>query len=325
MTATQKTAVITGITGQDGAYLTKLLLSKNYKVVGTTRTYNPYALWRLEYLGVLDQIAIATCNTGDPMSAMSLILKHKPAEFYNLAAQSSVSLSFEEPASTLSYNIRSVVNILESIRILDPTIRLYQASSSEMFGNAAKLPVNESSPFDPINPYATSKAAAHWTVRNYREAFDLYCCSGILFNHESFLRSPRFFTKQIIQNAIEISEGRKDKLLVGNIDVRRDFGCAKRYVEAMWLMLQQETADDFVVCSGKSVSLREVVETILACFNIPNDVIEVDPQLYRPSETRDIFGDSEKARTTLNWHYDKPFADVVREIVSEERSQHKRI
>lgn len=324
MSATQQTAVITGITGQDGAYLTKLLLSKNYKVVGTTRTYNPYALWRLEYLGVLDPIEIVTCNTGDPMSAMSLLLKHKPTEIYNLAAQSSVSLSFDEPASTLSYNIRSVVNILESIRILDPSIKLYQASTSEMFGNAAQLPVNESTPFDPINPYATSKAAAHWTVRNYREAYDLYCCSGILFNHESFLRSPRFFTKQIIQNAIDIAAGRKDKLLVGNIDVRRDFGCAKEYVVAMWLMLQQEKADDFVVCSGKSVSLREVTETILDCLEIPHDVIQVDPKLYRPSETRDIYGDNKKARTQLNWHYDKPFSEVIREIVTEELAQAKR-
>ncbi len=318
MPQSQKTALITGITGQDGAYLSKLLLDRDYKVVGTTRTYNQHSLWRLEYLGVMDDISVVTCNTGDPMSAMSLMIEHKPDEIYNLAAQSSVSLSFAEPASTLSYNTRSVVNLLECMRILDQDIRLYQASTSEMYGNSRNLPVDESSPFDPINPYATSKAAAHWTVRNYREAYDLFCCSGILFNHESFLRSRRFFTKQIIGNAFDIKNGKQEKLFVGNIDIRRDFGCARRYVETMYLMLQQDKADDFVVCSGESVSLREVVESILDCVGLPHDVIEVDPRLYRPSETRDIYGNNQKAQTQLDWHYDTPFREVIQEIVEEE-------
>ena len=255
------------------------------------------------------------------MSVMRLLTEYQPAEIYNLAAQSSVSLSFASPVSTLAYNTNSVINLLECIRILNPDVRMYQASSSEMFGNAKRLPVDENSRFDPINPYATSKAAAHWTVRNYREAYGLFCCSGILFNHESFLRSPRFFTKQIIHNALEIAEGRKDKLLVGNIDVRRDFGCAKRYVEAMWLMMQQDSPDDYVVCSGKSISLRDAVCEILDCLDIPQSVIQLDPERYRPSETRDIYGDSSKAREKLGWHYDKPFAMVLREMVEEEKKQ----
>lgn len=315
-----KTAIVTGISGQDGGYLAKLLVSKSYKVIGTTRSYNPHTLWRMEYLGISDDVSIVTCDMSDPMSAMRLLIEHKPSEVYNLAAQSSVSLSFAEPATTLSYNTQSVANLLECIRILDPQIRLYQASSSEMYGNAQSLPVHELSRFDPINPYATSKSAAHWTVRNYREAYDLFCCSGILFNHESFLRSPRFFTKQIIGNAFDILNGRKKKLLVGNIDVRRDFGCAKRYVETMWLMLQQEKADDYVICSGKSMSLREVVESVVSCLGLPLSVIQADRALYRPSETTDIYGDNSKAKQDLGWEYDRSFSDVIEEMVEEERA-----
>jgi GDPmannose 4,6-dehydratase len=313
-----KTAIITGITGQDGSYLSKLLLSQNYRVIGTTRSYNHTNLHNLRYLKIDGQVELVECDLADITSIINLIGKRKPDEVYNLAAQSSVGLSFDQPIGTISFNSISVLNLLEAIRITNKNIRFYQASSSEMYGKVSHLPITEETPMHPLSPYAISKATAFWSVVNYRESYGLFACNGILFNHESYLRSENFFIKKVIRHSIEIAQGRRDELVVGQIDLKRDFGFAPRYVEAMWLILQHSVPNDYTICSGKSVSLREIIAHVFKKLDIPLSKLRVDTTLFRPVDILDIYGNNEKARTVLKWNYDLSFFDVLDELLDEE-------
>ena len=293
-------AIITGITGQDGAYLAELLISKGYKIIG----------------GVKDSENINKSRT-DENDVKKLLEKYKPTEFYNLAAQSSVSKSYQDPILTLSFNTLSVATILECIRQTDKTIKFYQASSSEMCGNVNSLPITENSTLYPVSPYAVSKCTSFWLTVNYRESFDMFCTSGISFNHESYIRNENFIIKKVLNTAFEILEGKKETLELGNIDIKRDFGYAPKYVEAMYLMMQHKTPDHYILASGKSISLKEVVFYIFDKLNISRDKIIVNKDLFRPNEIMDIYGDSSKAKKILNWEYEISFFDVLDIIIDE--------
>ncbi len=310
--------MITGITGQDGAYLSELLLKKGYKVIGITRSYSNSNLSKLKYLTIRNEVTLEECDLADIPSIIKIIQKHKPGEIYNLAAQSSVGLSFEQPIGTITFNTISVLNLLESIRLVDQPIRFYQASSSEMYGKVAHLPVTEHTPMHPLSPYAISKATAYWSVVNYRESYGLYACNGVLFNHESYLRTDNFFVKKTIKNAIAISKGQLDYLKVGNIDLKRDFGFAPEYVKAIWSILQQPNAEDYIICSGNSVSLRDIVNYVFNKLHIPLDKIVSDETLFRPTDIKDIYGDNTKAKQNLNWGYNLSFYDVLDHLIEEE-------
>ena len=316
-TQKRKTALITGITGQDGAYLARLLVDKNYSVTGTTRSDNPN-LSGLRHLDILDKIAVEKCDLTNQDAALRIIQKYNPHEVYNLTGQSSVGLSFKEPSLTAISNILPTLNLLEAIRTTDKNIRFYQASSSDMFGKAEKLPVREESPFRPISPYAVSKVSAHLITVSYREAFGLFSVSGIMFNHESYLRENNFFIKKIIRESLAILHGEQDVLRVGDVNVKRDFGFAPEYVRAMWLMLQKNTPEDFLICSGKSILLRDIIEYVFKKFNIPIEKLIEDKKLFRPADILDMYGDNTKARQKLDWHYDMDFFEALDMIIAEE-------
>lgn len=313
-----RTAIITGVTGQDGAYLSRLLLNKDYQVVGLLRSISGNNLDRLEYLGVLGRIKLVECDLMDITQILHVLREHKPHEIYNLAAQSSVSMSFQQPIGTIEANVHSVLNLLEAVRFTDPAIRFYQASSSEMFGKVNELPITETAHVHPLSPYAISKVTGHYICINYRESYGLFTSCGILFNHESYLRGETFFVKKLIRGAVEIRHGDRDHLEFGNLDIRRDFGWSEKYVEAMWLMLQQETADDFIICSGRSISLREIVHYVFDRLGISRDRIRVNEKFFRPTEIEDIYGSNEKARKVLNWNYDLDFREVLNHLIEEE-------
>ncbi|QQL50874.1 GDP-mannose 4,6-dehydratase [Mucilaginibacter ginkgonis] len=317
-----KIAVITGITGQDGSYLTQLLLSEGYKVIGLVRSYNNFNKHGLIYLNLIGKVKIEECDLLDFSSIIKILLKYKPDEFYNLAAQSSVGISFEQPIGTINYNTQSVLNILESVRLLAMHTRVYQASSSEMFGSVNTLPVTERTPLHPLSPYAISKASGYWIGVNYRESYGVHCVNGVLFNHESYLRGPHYFIKKVIKTSLDIKYGIADVLKVGNIDVKRDFGYAPDYVKAMWLSLQQDIADDYLICSGQSVYLREIITHVFKSLNIDNERLVEDPSLFRPTDIEDIYGDNTKAKTQLGWHYNKSFFEVLDILTAEEEKNH---
>ena len=310
------TALITGISGQDGAYLSRFLLNKNYKIIGLTREIKPF--FRLKYLGIEDDISIKKCNLLNLKQVTNIVDRYCPDEIYNLAAQSSVSQSFNNPSETITFNINSVVNILESIKQIEKSIKFYQASSSEMYGNVESLPINEKTPMHPLSPYAISKVAAHWITINYRESFDLFTCCGILFNHESYLRGENYFLKKVIRESLEIKNKKRKYLKVGNIDIRRDFGYSPKYVEAMWLMLQNNFPEDYIVCSGKSVLLRDIVYYILDKLNIDRKRVVIDRSLFRPRDISDIYGNAQKAKDILNWNYSIDFYEVLDMLIEEE-------
>lgn len=313
-----KTAIITGITGQDGAYLSKYLLEKNYCVIGLTRNNHNENVKRLEKLDVLDKIIIKECDLLDFSSCIKVLKEFCPDEIYNLAAQSSVGLSFKQPIGTIQYNILSVLNILESIKFLNLESRYYQASSSEMYGKVTNLPIYIDTPFHPLSPYAISKATAFWTVSNYRESYGLYACNGVLFNHESLLRDQTFFIKKVIIEAIKIKKDNNHLLHVGNIEVKRDFGYSPKYVEAMWLMLQKEFPKDYIICSGVSTSLKTIIEYVFKSLGIPFDKFVVDPTLFRPNEIIDIYGDNKLAKEELGWEYDMTVEDILDIMIEDE-------
>jgi len=313
-----RTAVITGVTGQDGAYLSRFLLTKNYRVIGLTRNNHSENVKRLVRLDILDQITVRECDLLDFSSFLKILMEFNPDEIYNLAAQSSVGLSFEQPIGTIQYNILSVLNILESIRFLKLKSRFYQASTSEMYGKVNNLPVHLETPMHPVSPYAISKATAFWTVSNYRESYGLYACNGVLFNHESPLRDGIFFIKKVITEAFKIKNDPAHILRVGNIDLRRDFGYSPKYVEAMWLMLQKDVPGDYIICSGVSTSLKSIIEYVFTALDIPPDKYIVDPALFRPNEISDIFGDSEPAREKLGWQYDYTIYDILDLMIKDE-------
>ncbi len=314
-----KKAIITGITGQDGAYLSRLLLEKGYSVIGLIRSLSGSSRNRLKYLNVDKDIQFLECDLRDLSQVLNIIKSIQPDEIYNLAAQSSVSLSFQQPIGTMDYNIHSVLNILESIRLLNPEIKFYQASSSEMFGKVNVLPISEESHVHPLSPYAISKVTGHYICINYRESYNLFTSCGILFNHESYLRGETFFVKKLISGALDLLKGRKAYLEFGNLDIRRDFGWSEKYVEAMWLMLQQDTPDDYVISSGKSISLREIVYYVFDSLKLDHSLIRINQQLFRPTEIEDIYGTNEKAKEKLNWEYDLDFREVLDKLIAEEQ------
>jgi len=313
-----KTAIITGISGQDGAYLSKLLLEKGYKVVGTSRSILEGNFDKLRLLSIAKQVVIEECDLLEPSIVIALISKYKPDEIYNLSAQSSVGVSFKQPIGTINFNIVSVLNLLEAIRIVKPNIKFYQASSSEMYGKVSNLPVKINTPMHPLSPYAISKASAHWIVINYRESYGLFSCNGVLFNHESFLRSSGFFVKKVISESVQNRNNPGWILKVGNIDIKRDFGYSPNYVEAMWLMLQAKTPNDYIICSGKSITLRSIIEYIFNKLNISLDRIVIDEELIRPTEIEDMFGDNSPAKKELGWNYNLDFFHILDVLIQQE-------
>ncbi len=315
-----KTAIITGISGQDGPYLAKLLLEKGYKVVGTVRSYRCANNKNFEYLGIEKEVVIEELDLLDMANVIRIIQKYKPDEIYNLAAQSSVGLSFYQPLGTFSFNTTSVNNLLESIRLFSPTTKLYQASSSEMYGRVKTLPITLETPMNPISPYGVSKMASYFMVKTYRESYDLFVCNGVLFNLESYLRSDNFFVKKVIKDSIAIKNGKLDKLIVGNLNIKRDFGYAPKYIEAMWKILQADNPSDFIICSGKSILLRDIVEYIFDKMNLDKTLIVEDKSLFRPNEIEDIYGDNSKAKEVLGWEYSMSFYEVLDILIEEELS-----
>lgn len=313
-----KVALITGVTGQDGSYLAKLLIDNNYKVIGTVRSYRCTSKANFQYLGIENDLLIEELDLLDISNVIRLIIKYKPNEIYNLASQSSVGLSFDQPIGTFSFNTTSVNNLLEAIRLFSPMTKLYQACSSEMFGRVESLPITLDDPMRPISPYGVSKMASFHMAKIYRSSYNVFVSNGILFNHESYLRSNNFFIKKVITDAIRIKRNKLDCLRVGNIDIKRDFGYAPKYVEAMWKMMQLDKPDDLIICSGESVLLRDVVEFVFDKLSIDKKLIIQDEKLFRPDEIYEICGDNTRAKDLLGWNYEDSFFDVLDLLVSEE-------
>jgi len=313
-----KTALITGITGQDGSYLAKLLIEKGYKVIGTVRSSRCSNRENFMYLGIDDDVIVEELDLLDMTNIVRLIQKYKPCEIYNLAAQSSVGLSFEQPIGTFSFNTISVNNLLETIRLFSSDTKLYQASSSEMYGRVDNMPITVDTPMHPISPYGISKMASFFMLKTYRESYGLYVANGILFNHESYLRSNNFFIKKIIRDSISIKNKKIEYLNVGNLNVKRDFGYAPSYVEAMWKMMQKDEPDDFIICSGKSILLRDIVEYVFDKLGLDKNLIIEDERLFRANEIEDIYGDNTRAKKVLNWDYNYSFFDVLGILIDEE-------
>jgi GDPmannose 4,6-dehydratase len=315
-----KKALICGVSGQDGAYLAQLLLNKGYEVHGTSRDAQIAAFGSLSALGILDKVKVESMAVNDFRSVLQTLNKVRPDEVYNLAGQSSVGLSFQQPVETLESISVGTLNLLEAIRFIKQPIRFYNAGSSECFGDTRGAAADEATPFHPRSPYAVAKAAAFWEVANYREAYGLFALSGILFNHESPLRPNRFVTKKIIATACRISAGSAEKLHLGNISIARDWGWAPEYVEAMWLMLQQDIPDDFVIATGETHSLEEFVAEAFHSLGLNwRDHVLTDPSLYRPTEITVGKGDPSKAWKILGWRAKYKMRDVVRMMVEHER------
>jgi len=314
-----KKALITGVTGQDGAYLSSILLEKGYKVYGTVRDSITLHSRNLRLVGIENRLDLFPTDLLDLSNVIRLVERIKPDEIYNLASQSSVGLSFEQPIGTVEFNIMSTMNLLEAIRILPFKAKFYQASSSEMYGKTSELPVTEKTALHPVSPYAVSKAASHWMTVNYREAYGLFCCCGILFNHESVLRAEHFVTKKIISTATRISGGSNETLRLGNIEIKRDWGFAPEYVRAMWLMLQQDEPDDYVIATGEAHSLREFVDLAFSHAGLDwEDHVTTDEALYRPSEIDVIYGNPAKAKERIGWEYNLPFEKLIKLLIEEE-------
>lgn len=297
-----KTALICGISGQDGAYLAQLLLSKGYTVCGTSRDAQISSFQNLVRLGIRDQVKTCSMALNDFRSVLQVITKVQPDEVYNLAGQTSVGLSFELPVETMESITLGTLNLLEAIRFIGAPIKLYNAGSSECFGDTGNTPATETTSFRPRSPYAVAKAAAFWQVANYREAYHLFACSGILFNHESPLRPQRFVTQKIVATACDIANGKSAKLYLGNTSIQRDWGWSPEYVDAMYRMLQQEQPDDFVIATGKAHSLADFVAEVFDYLGLNwQDHVEIDQSLYRPTDIAISCGDATKAKQVLGW------------------------
>ncbi len=317
-----KRALIIGISGQDGTYLTKFLLSKGYEVHGTSRDADLSNFSGLKKLNIYDKVSLHSMSLIDFRSVMQTILQVEPTEIYNLSGQTSVGLSFLQPVETLESISIGTLNILEVIRFHKLQTKFYNACSSECFGDTDGKPANEETPFRPRSPYAVAKAAAFWQLSNYREAYNLFACSGILFNHESPLRPKRFVTKKIIETACRISKGSNEKLKLGNISIKRDWGWAPEYVEAMFKILQNSKPDDFVIATGKSITLEEFIQKTFEYFNLNyKDYLEYDNSLIRPTDLSNSLGDPSKAKKILNWHPKYFVDDVVRMMIEDELSK----
>src|SRR4051794_3802174 len=303
-------AVITGITGQDGSYLAELLLDQGYEVTGVVRRSSSPNLWRIEHL--LDRIQLRPADLLDQLSLMRIIADVRPQEFYNLAAMSFVPASWDQPMLTGEFNSQGVIRCLEAIRQVDSSIRFYQASSSEMFGKVREVPQTELTPFYPRSPYGVSKVFGHYITVNYRESYNLFACSGLLFNHESPRRGLEFVTRKVTDGVARIKLGLTDTLALGNLDAKRDWGFAGDYVRAMWSMLQQDRPDDYVIATGISHSVRDLVEVAFGHVGLDwRKHVTLDPKLIRPAEVEHLIGDSTKARTELAWQPSVDFAGLI--------------
>lgn len=311
-----KRALICGISGQDGAYLAKLLLERGYTVCGTSRDAQISSFRNLVRLGIRDQIKLESAALTDFRSVLQVLMKTQPDEVYNLAGQSSVGLSFEQPVETLESISIGTLNLLEAIRFTGAPIKFYNAGSSECFGDIGDCAADETTPFRPRSPYAAAKAAAFWQVANYREAYGIFACSGILFNHESPLRPQRFVTQKIVSAACQIAKGSQEKLYLGNVNIQRDWGWAPEYIEAMYLMLQQEQADDYAIATGESHKLEDFVTTAFACVGLDwQEHVVTDASLLRPTDLAISRGNPDKAREKLGWEAQYKMPDVVRMMV----------
>ncbi|MBC8364717.1 MAG: GDP-mannose 4,6-dehydratase [Actinobacteria bacterium] len=309
-----KRALITGITGQDGSYLAELLLEKGYDVVGMVRRSSTVNFERITHL--MNDVEFPTGDLLDQMSMVEVLQKHRPEEVYNLAAQSFVQTSFSQPVLTGETTALGVTRLLDAIRMVDDSIRYYQASSSEMFGKVQEVPQTESTPFYPRSPYGVAKVYGHWITINYRESYDLHASSGILFNHESPRRGLEFVTRKITHGVAQIALGQATELRLGNLDAQRDWGFAGDYVDAMWRMLQQDSPDDFVICTGETHSVREFCELAFGRVGLDySDHVVVDERFFRPAEVDLLVGDAAKAQERLGWVPRTSFTELVEMMV----------
>jgi GDPmannose 4,6-dehydratase len=307
-------ALITGITGQDGAYLAEFLLHKGYEVHGMVRRASTEGFERMDHLRA--RLRLHQADLLDQLSIVTLLNEIRPHEVYNLAAQSFVPTSFLQPLLTAEFTALGVTRVLEAIRLVDPAIRFYQASSSEMFGRVVQEPQNENTPFWPRSPYGVAKAYGHWITVNYRESYSMFACAGILFNHESPLRGKEFVTRKVSDAVARIKLGVQDKLKLGNLDAQRDWGFAGDYVKAMWLMLQQAEPEDFVVATGIKHSVRDLVDTAFRHVGLDwKSYVEVDPGLLRPADVNTLCGDASRARAKLGWAPKMNFTELVEMMV----------
>jgi len=314
-----KKALIIGISGQDGTYLADLLLRKGYEVHGTSRDHEVASFRNLQRLGIKDRVKLTSMVTSDFRSVLMALQKAEADEIYNLAGQTSVGMSFAYPVETFDSILIGTMNLLECIRLLKHPVKFYNAGSSEVFGNTPE-PANEKTPFHPRSPYATAKAAAHYAAANYREAYGIYACTGILFNHESPLRPKRFVTSKIVSTALRIAGGSGEKLKLGKIDIYRDWGWAPDYVDAMWRMLQQPDPDDYVVATGEERPLQDfVTEAFRLCGLDWCDHVETDPSLFRPLDIERSCGNAAKACLELGWRPSGSFESVVQRLVDAKR------
>ena len=318
-------ALITGITGQDGSYLAEFLLRKGYRVFGIVRRTSTFNDERIRHL--LQDIEIIDADLLDMSSFLQALSRSKPDEVYNLAAMSFVATSFQQPLATAEYTGLSVTRFLEAVRLTGRPIRFYQASTSEMFGKVQATPQNERTPFYPRSPYGVSKLYGHWSTVNYRESYNMYACSGILFNHESPRRGLEFVTRKISHGVARISLGLQEKLVLGNMDAHRDWGFAGDYVEAMWQMLQQSEPEDYVIATGVSHSVRAFVEAAFAYVGIDDwsRYVEVDPRLFRPAEVEYLLGDATKAQQKLGWTPKTTFEELVHMMVEHDLQKNRQL
>jgi GDPmannose 4,6-dehydratase len=309
-----KRAIISGITGQDGSYLAEFLLDQGYEVVGIVRRSSASNLWRIQHL--VDRLQLRPADLLDQLSLIRVIDEVRPDEFYNLAAMSFVPASWEQPMLTGEFNAQGVTRVLDAIRQVDSSIRFYQASSSEMYGKVLEVPQTETTPFYPRSPYGVSKVFGHYITVNYRESYDLFACSGILFNHESPRRGLEFVTRKVSDGVARIKLGQTDQLKLGNLEACRDWGFAGDYVRAMWLMLQQEQASDFVVATGVSHSVKDLVEIAFEHVGLDwQSYVKTDPSLLRPAEVDRLVGDASRAREILDWKPSLDLATLIRMMV----------
>ena len=312
-----KPAVISGITGQDGSYLAELLLANGYEVFGVVRRSSAPNYWRIEHL--LDRITLRPADLLDQLSLLRLIQDVKPHEFYNLAAMSFVPASWDQPLLTGDFNAMGVTRLLEAVRQVDPAIKIYQASSSEMYGRVREVPQTELTPFYPRSPYGVSKVFGHYITVNYRESYGLFAVSGILFNHESPRRGLEFVTRKVTDGVARIKLGLANDLALGNLDAKRDWGFAGDYVRAMWTMLQQPQADDYVIATGISHSVKDLVEVAFGHAGLEwQQYVRVDPGLLRPAEVDHLIGDASKAKRVLGWQPNVTFEALIRMMVDED-------
>jgi GDPmannose 4,6-dehydratase len=309
-----KRALITGITGQDGSYLAELLLEKGYEVVGTVRRSSAPNFWRIEHL--LDRVTLKPADLLDQLSLLRVIDEVRPSEIYNLAAMSFVPASWDQPLLTGEFNAQGVTRLLDAVRQVDTSIKIYQASSSEMFGKVREVPQSETTPFYPRSPYGVSKVFAHYITINYRESYNLFAVSGMLFNHESPRRGLEFVTRKVTDGVARIKLGLASTLSIGNLDAHRDWGFAGDYVRAMWMMLQRDTPDDFVIATGVSHSVRDLIQIAFARVGLDwQKHVRVDPALLRPAEVEHLLGDAAKAKKELGWTPSVDFTQLVEMMV----------